>query len=1243
MPGCRAAALAAVVTVAILCLPAPSIAEEIWTVRDGDTVVSLDLDLLQRLGLEVTSPAGPNPTDDGFGLVFPIDPGSTLTFSVESGLLVEFLGGRVLHTDGISIVGRRGKIPLDNLIITQVRGVAPRLFWAIEGPNGSADGLVFHRLKAGFNASSQTLTIHSPELRIPPALAAALGDPALAGVSLGTVTTQAAAEWVGGTEPQPATAESPGDGGARTAGCDMTFCELYGLAQWGRGDQPGTEDIVGLAVATTSWNVGNQDCIWYQNPNGEHPFIIMNLFRLKDDRFEQIGQSWIKHGFYALGNHQCGGPPCTYEAGHSAGNWLGSGCTDTYGSLLNGLQTGMGPRYEVNPWTGGYSYPGSHLDGFHSHDGGLIEHRLQVHDADLDPAQNSGATYYGEGFYVMLDDVDAMNSASWKPVPVSGSPGGTWTFGMSDAWTYPTIGFAIDAWTGAQQTLLAQEIPVVEFQSPDGRCLLAAKATDLGDGTWHYEYALLNIDMDRKVDSFSIPITPFTAVTNIGFHGAMRHEEEPAGFTDDPWSATVADGAITWTTLDNPVTWGAMHNFRFDADEPPDVYGVTVTLGLFETGSPDTVTGNTIGPYQGPPDCNDNNVPDECDLECAIQDPLGNPGETCQDNYPSDCGQSDDCQPNGIPDECEADCNANGFPDGCDVDPTDPDGNGQVSEDCQPNGVPDECDLDPTDPDGDGLVSLDCQPNGIPDECDISGPSDDCDNTGVPDECEVAANDCNENGVIDSCDISAQTSSDCNGNGLPDECEIDVNSPAPGGPYYCQANCDPDCNDNGNPDECDISSGSSNDCDDNGVPDECEGFPPCNNDRCDNATVVCPGTYPGLTNENMDSDGSAGCGWSNGYPDVWYSYSPTTGGFLTISTCGAGDFDTVLSIHTGCPGVPGNQHEGPDGCDDDSCPASNRSELTVGVTAGSTYLIRVSGSDGATGSFELSIAGPECTSPGDSIRGGLLWDKWWVVKGAPPPQGEHPLYPPEGQQSGSATFRCKECHGWDYKGAAGAYGSGAHYTGIPGVFGSTMTRSEMFNLIKLDSVTNGHGYGNYGLWDEDTWDLVQFLDDLIIDTDLYIDVNTQFIGDDVNGGMLYAIGPAACIACHGPNGRAINFGSPEDPVYIGHIAGNNPWEFLHKVRMGQPGSPMPSWIEEGGTDQEATDIGRYCQVNFCAQNPDGDMDGNGEPDGTDIPLFINRLMAGSTEQDDLCSGDFNENGVIDMADVPGMVSALLAP
>ena len=132
---------------------------------------------------------------------------------------------------------------------------------------------------------------------------------------------------------------------------------------------------------------------------------------------------------------------------------------------------------------------------------------------------------------------------------------------------------------------------------------------------------------------------------------------------------------------------------------------------------------------------------------------------------------------------------------------------------------------------------------------------------------------------------------------------------------------------------------------------------------CAAATPICPGTpaaggMPGSTS-SASPDGSASCGGSDNTPDVWYWYLPGKSGILTVETCGFSDFDTVVSVHTTCPGTVLNEL----GCNDDgptsNCPAG-RSRLNVLVTAEVPLFIRVSGSDGATGNFELTLTGPDC-------------------------------------------------------------------------------------------------------------------------------------------------------------------------------------------------------------------------------------------------------------------------------------------
>jgi len=222
---------------------------------------------------------------------------------------------------------------------------------------------------------------------------------------------------------------------------------------------------------------------------------------------------------------------------------------------------------------------------------------------------------------------------------------------------------------------------------------------------------------------------------------------------------------------------------------------------------------------------------------------------------------------------------------------------------------------------------------------------------------------------------------------------------------------------------------------------------------------------------------------------------------------------------------------------------------------------------------------------GDPIRGGRMWDRWWIITGDAPPKGNHPLYPATGTRSGPDTFRCNECHGWDYKGAAGAYQDGSHSTGVPGVLGSSRSGDELFELLKRGDVPQGHGYGGYGMTDRDIRDLVAFLQTELIDVDAWIDPTGAFTGDAARGEQYFTRGSGVamqCLVCHGPEGNWRNFGTADSPKWIGTIADENPWELLHKIRFGQPGSIMPSWTQHGGTTKQAADIGAYAQVELPA-------------------------------------------------------------
>jgi hypothetical protein len=66
-----------------------------------------------------------------------------------------------------------------------------------------------------------------------------------------------------------------------------------------------------------------------------------------------------------------------------------------------------------------------------------------------------------------------------------------------------------------------------------------------------------------------------------------------------------------------------------------------------------------------------------------------------------------------------------------------------------------------------------------------------------------------------------------------------------------------------------------------------------------------------------------------------------------------------------------------------------------------------------------------------------------------------------------------------------------------------------------------------------------------------------------------------------------------------------------------------------------------CSIPFCGGPPDGDMNNNVVTNGVDIDLFVDAVLASSTNINDICAGDFSGNLVMDVSDTAGFVTALL--
>ncbi len=126
------------------------------------------------------------------------------------------------------------------------------------------------------------------------------------------------------------------------------------------------------------------------------------------------------------------------------------------------------------------------------------------------------------------------------------------------------------------------------------------------------------------------------------------------------------------------------------------------------------------------------------------------------------------------------------------------------------------------------------------------------------------------------------------------------------------------------------------------------------NDACNGAKPVAAGTYTGCTTL-ATVDGASTCGQSALFPagpDVWYAYTPSCSQNVVIDTIGS-NYDTLLSVHSSCPDL---SDTGTVGCNDDAGGSFGQvSMVSLNVTAGTRYLIRVSGYNGASGSYTLRI------------------------------------------------------------------------------------------------------------------------------------------------------------------------------------------------------------------------------------------------------------------------------------------------
>jgi hypothetical protein len=400
---------------------------------------------------------------------------------------------------------------------------------------------------------------------------------------------------------------------------DLTGPSSYGVAN----------NIAAYAIGTTSCNIGDAELLWISG-NNQHPVIGQNVYRLKDGVFQQVGMSHLKHGFTALQGSLCATAqnPC-FSSG--TGSRLGVGCSDPYSSGLNGGQSRLGPKWQVNAHTGFYPYPFNNV----ALDNNTIGRRLQIPVEDVNPALNAGAVYWSEGHYVTPDDAasgNQDNNASYRRVQFSSNANFSASFIGSTVRQMP----AIRAWQDFDPSVNEQDVRVPD----EGLFIVSSKATDNGDGTWTYAYAIHNLNSDRSGQAFSIP-TGGATLTDVGFHSPFYHSGDGIGGSTYPntdWAVIDRGASISWESETfeqnanaNALRWGTTYSYWFTSDAEPET--ATASLTLFKPGTPTDVSFEVVAPRGCAltADTNGDNIVNFTDLNAVLgafgQVGAGNPAD----------------------------------------------------------------------------------------------------------------------------------------------------------------------------------------------------------------------------------------------------------------------------------------------------------------------------------------------------------------------------------------------------------------------------------------------------------------------------------------------------------------------------------------------------------------------------------------------------------------------------------------
>jgi hypothetical protein len=547
----------------------PLQAQEMWQATRIETTVTIYEDLWEGLGFRVLDkkPTATAMREEGEG--FLAKPLSELFFYAPGGDFEVFTGGIIYLDGGYEIEFKGETLSFDDF---EIRTIPNSYHLDVFGPNNLRWFTVSHA-HTHAKPTETTLTYKHGDLLLAPELANRLGLTPHIGQPMGILDMTVELD-------QPISQSFIGDCSGNFEGdIDVVLTELSRPFQ-----RSSNGTVIAFSSSAELENQGTADVPWYNaiapsSPLGQHPYLVQHMLMEQDGILRMIGQADVKHAFFSI-NSGCNCP---------GANILYVGCADVYGASTNVNQFYLGPREEVDPFTGNWESMGSHFDGDpvdneRDHGGSADHPDPTTHTMAIDPAMLDlpGARYWVEAWYVVQGDINIDNSFAYREVDpfLNGS---TWTF--SDV-TASINQPGIEAWVTANSATESTE----RINTGRGQIHVSSKVTDLGGGFYRYAYALYNMDYNNGVQGVSIgSFEELQNVTTQFFDLDQNSEND--------WSTVVEASQIVFANENgNPLPWGTLYSVVVDSTNEPAQGQIRVDLGQLNPDRPNVVLVPAITP-----------------------------------------------------------------------------------------------------------------------------------------------------------------------------------------------------------------------------------------------------------------------------------------------------------------------------------------------------------------------------------------------------------------------------------------------------------------------------------------------------------------------------------------------------------------------------------------------------------------------------------------------------------------------